>query len=361
MTQLSSTEKSYIWLDSFPLEPSEKRKLLEEAGSPCKLVKQFENFAPFLIKWGKESVYNTMRGSLQDDGQYFQTLLQRYQKQQIQPIAYGSALYPKAWQSLSDSPIVLYAKGNTQLLTRRKFVIVGSRSTTSSALKLGEKLASELTQTFVIVTGAADGGDSAAIQGGLKGGGRIICLTAGGFSALPQSNIQLLTQVEKKGLLLSPHPYDVPVRAYSYEYRNKLLSMLGEGVLVLGAGEKSGALITAKYAKEQGKKLFAIPYAPNVFAGVGCNKLIQQGAYLTQDVSDILSAFDVQQTATKQTPTLSADEQSLYNALKTLDTAHVSELSERCGLPMFKTNAILSSLEIKGVVVKVGGNNYQIV
>lgn len=359
MSQLTATEKSYIWLDSFALEQSEKRKLLDEAKNPCRLVKEFENFASFLIKREKESVYNSMRASLQDGGSYFQSILQSYQNKNIIPIAYGTALYPSEWQAFPDAPIVLYAKGNLQLLNKRKFAVVGSRTTISSALKLGEKISAEISKSLVIVTGAADGGDSAALQGGLKNG-NVICFLAGGFSAMPQSNLPLLKQVEQKGLLLSPYPYDTPVRAFSYEYRNKLLAALCEGGLVLGAGEKSGALITAKYLKEQNKKLFAIPYAPNVYAGVGCNRLIQQGGYLTQDGQDILDAFGIEQTA-QSLPSLSADEQTLYQSLQTLGVAHVSELSEKIGLPMFKANAILSSLEIKGLVVKTGGNHYQIV
>ena len=358
--QLSATEKSYIWLDSFPLEPSEKRKLLEDAGSACKLVKEFPRFADFLIKRGKESVYNNMRQSLEDDGVYFKALLQRYEEKEICPIAYGSLLYPNEWKSFADAPIVLYAKGDTSLLKKRKFAVVGSRSTISSALKLTEKITEELTKEFVVVTGVADGGDSAALQGGLRGKG-VICLTAGGFSSLPQGNLELLKRVEKNGLLLSPHSYETPVRAFSYEYRNKLLSALCEGVLVVGAGEKSGALITAKYAKELEKKLFAIPYAPNVYAGVGCNALIQQGAYLTQTAQDIFSIFGIEEITKEELPILSEEEKSLYDLLKTLALAHVTEISEKSGLPMYKASALLSSLEIKGLVVKMGGNNYQIV
>ena len=359
--QLNAVEKSYIWLDSFPLDASEKRKLLEEAGSACKLVKEIHRFADFLIKRGKESVYNSMCQSLQDDGAYFQRLLKGYQDKQIQPIAYGSALYPTEWTSLSDAPIVLYAKGNTQLLHCRKFAVVGSRKTISSVLKLGEKIAQELTQSFAVVTGAADGGDSAVLEGGLKGNGNVISLTAGGFSALPQSNLPLLKLVQERGLLLSPHPYETPVRAFSYEYRNKLLAALCEGVLVLGAGEKSGALITAKYAKAQGKKIFAIPYAPNVYAGAGCNALIQQGGYLTQQTQDILSAFGIQECTASSQPLFSEDEQAVYGLLKTLGTAHVAQLSEQLGMPLYKIGAVLSSLEIKNAVVKTGGNCYQIV
>ncbi len=361
MAVFSPTEKSYIWLDSFPLEDSEKRKLLALAGSAVALVKDFPRFQETLIKWGKESVYNNMSCSLSDGGQYFQTLLSNFQQQGITPLPFGATLYPSEWSNLTDAPLVVYAKGDATLLKERKFTIVGSRRTTASALKIGAKLAEELTQAFTIVTGVADGGDTAAIEGGLKGGGRVICVTAGGFSALPQGNLSLLKRVAEQGLLLSPYPYDTPVRAYSYEYRNKLLAALSEATLVLGADEKSGSLITAKYAKEYHKKLFALPYAPGVYAGVGCNALIKQGALLTETSADVFSAFGIEPKSQASLPPLTQDETQILELLKTLSVAHVTELSNQSGMPMYKTNAILSSLEVKGLIVKAGGNRYEIV
>ena len=181
-------------------------------------------------------------------------------------IPISSEDYPKEWKGLSNPPPILYARGDIRLLKERKLTVVGSRRTPTAALKLGAQIVKELSSPFVIVTGAADGGDSAAIEGALLGGGRVICLLAGGFSALPQGNLSLMKEVEKRGLLLSPYSYDTAVRAFSYEYRNKLLSALGEGVFVLGAAEKSGALITAKYAQKEKKPIFALPYFPGVAA-----------------------------------------------------------------------------------------------
>ena len=162
--------------------------------------------------------------------------------------------YPKAWKGVTGAPKKIWAIGNIRLLNTRKIAIVGSRTTPVSALKLGEKIAGEISQAFTVVTGTADGGDSAAITGALSAGGRVICLLAGGFSALPQGNLALMERVAKDGLIIAMHPYDTPVRAFSYEYRNKMLAHLCDGVLVLGAAEKSGALITAKYAKQADKK-----------------------------------------------------------------------------------------------------------
>ena len=127
--------------------------------------------------------------------------------------------YPNEWADLPDAPKTLYALGNIALLKERKLAIVGSRRTSANALKLGGKIAQELAEELVIVTGAADGGDSAAIEGGLQSG-RIIVLLAGGFSAIPQGNLPLLERVAKQGLLLSPCEFDTPILRFSYEYRN---------------------------------------------------------------------------------------------------------------------------------------------
>lgn len=275
------------------------------------------------------------------------------------PIQKGDKLYPKAWEGLTDAPETLYAVGNLSLLEREKFVVVGSRRTPANAMKLGETIAKELSTRFAIVTGAADGGDTAAIAGGLKNG--VICILAGGFSAMPQANLPLLERVANEGLLLSLHAYETPIRAFSYEYRNKFMAALGDGVLVLGAGEKSGALITAKYAEEFAKKIFALPYPPNAAAGVGCNALIKKGGYLTESATDVFAVYGVDVSAQTVKVELSADEEKLYNALKESAEGHINELASVTGIPVFKLRAVLSALEIKGLAVALGGNRYAVV
>ena len=246
------------------------------------------------------------------------------------------ALYPEGWRSLSDAPETLFAVGNIQLLKERKFAIVGSRRTPANALKVGAQIAKELSEEFVIVTGTADGGDGAAIEGAL------------------------LKRVAERGLLLSPYPYETPVRSFSYEYRNKLLAKISEGVLVLGAAEKSGALITAKHAKKFKKPIFALPYAPGSAAGEGCNALLKKGGYLTETAADVLEVFGIEKSQSKPTVTLSADEQRLYDALRELSEGHIGELALKAGVPAFKARSILSALEVKGLAVALGGNRYSV-
>lgn len=278
--------------------------------------------------------------------------------QPIVEIPVSSPDYPVEWKGLPDAPPVIYARGNIALLRERKFTVVGARRTPAPALKLGARICKELSNGVAIVTGTADGGDGAAIEGALSGGGKVICVLAGGFSALPQANIQLLGEVAKRGLLISPYPHETEVRAFSYEYRNKLLATLGEGVLVLGAAEKSGALITAKYAMAQGKPVFAFPYFPGSAAGEGCNKLLKTGGILTESASDITARMDIQTEEKTRTVVLTADEEKLLSALKTLAEGHASELAAAAGIPPFKVRAVLSALEVKGLVTALGGNRY---
>lgn len=282
------------------------------------------------------------------------------QQADVREIAIQSALYPSEWKTLSDAPAVLYAVGNINLLQTRKFTVVGSRRTPASALRLGAEICKTLSGAYTLVTGTADGGDGAAIEGALQGTGNVICLLAGGFSTLPQGNYSLLKRVAERGLLLSPHPLDTPVRSFSYEYRNKLLALLGEGTLVLGAAEKSGALITAKYASAYHKPVFALPYAAGTAAGAGCNALIKKGAYLTENAFDIADKTGIIITA-QLPPSLTEDEEKLVNALRELGEGHAAALAAKAGVPVFKARAVLSALEVKGLAVAVGGNEYSIV
>ncbi len=358
MKVYTKEEKVYIWLDSFPLDAGEKKRLLKEAGSPAALTRDFRRFRESLIKSVGESVYNNMLASLSDGGAYFQRVEAELDRRGTLAIPRDSELYPPSLLNLREPPLVLYAKGDAALLKTRLFTVVGSRRTPAAALRIGAEICKELSAAFTIVTGTADGGDSAAIEGALKGGGKVISLAAGGFSALPQGNLDLLSRAAKSGLLLSACPFDTPVRPYSYESRNALLAALGEGTLVLGAGGKSGALITAGYAKTAGKPVFALPYAPGSESGAGCNALIKKGAYLTENSVDIFMRFGINLIKEKSCPPLTKEETAVLSALKELAEAHVFELAERSGVPLFKLYGILSSLEIKGLAVRLGGNRY---
>lgn len=281
-------------------------------------------------------------------------------KEDIVVITQEDALYPKEWSAFPDAPPALYAVGNTALLKERRFTAVGSRRTPDHARKTAEALTKELSERFCLVTGTADGGDSAVIKGALDGSGKVICLHAGGLDTLPQGNGALLAEVKTRGLVLAVFPLGTPVRNFSFEYRNKLLAALGEGTLVVSAGEKSGALITAKYAEKFVKKTFAFPYPPNAAAGVGCNALLKKGWRLTEHAGDILQAFGMEREE-KKSVALSDAERRALAALQEIQEGHASEIALAIGVPPFKGITLLSALEMKGLAVSLGGNRYSAV
>ena len=151
------------------------------------------------------------------------------------------------------------------------------------------------------------------------------------------------------------------IRNFSYEYRNKLLAKACLGLLVLGAGEKSGALITAKYAREYQKEIFALPYPPSSAVGVGCNGLIKRGAHLTETAQDVLSYYGLEESVKAQEIVLTNDEEKVLDTLKENGETHVAELAKETGIPVYRLSGVLSALEMKGLAVRLGGNIYSAV
>ena len=355
MKELHGEGKIYLWLDSFNLERQEKNKLLKSAGSAKRLLSDLDEVFNGVFKGEHSSVLNAMRASLCDGGEYFRRFVDKLSERGLEPIPYPDERYPNALKTLANPPLVLYAKGNLSLLTDDLFCIVGSRKTGATTMKTTAKIAQTLSERLTILTGVADGGDYASIEGALKGTKKIVCLAAGGYDAVPKTN-DLLPQVQKYGLLLTAHPYFTPVRSFSYGERNELLSALASGALVVSAGEKSGALITANYIKKQNKPLFALPYPPESYTGAGCNALIKEGAYLTETAEDIFQKLGVQapEKTTNELP-LTDNERKAYELLQTETELPVSIIAQKTGLPPYLIGGVIASLEIKGLVVRTGG------
>lgn len=351
---LTSEDKVYIWLASFHLDESKKHALLKKAGSPRALVK---NLAALLENEPlDEDEKQKMLLSVQDNGEYFQSLLRSYEKDGICCVPLSHPSYPTAFKTLSHPPLCLYLKGEQSLLNEQPFCIVGSRRTAEQTMKLTARLAQKLSEQMPIITGVADGGDNAAAEGALKGSKRVVLFCAGGFEHLPKNNHNLLKEVEKHGLILSACPLGQPVYPFSYERRNELLAALCRAVLIVSAGEKSGALITAKYAAAFQKTVFALPYPPSSSTGCGCNALIKNGAILTETEQDIFSALGITPKKAVAAPELSEKEQQAYEIIKAEGELPVAALAQRLGVPAYLLAGTLTALEVKGLIAKTGGN-----
>ena len=233
--------------------------------------------------------------------------LENASKQNIQIITFEDDLYPSLLKELNDAPPVLYAKGNLNLLKYpASLAVVGSRHASVSGHKIASRMAYDLTNADVlIVSGMARGIDSAAHKGALyaknEQGPTIAVLGTGVDVCYPQENQTLYEQIAEQGLLLSEFKLGEQANISNFPRRNRLVAGLSLGVLVVEASLNSGSLITARLALEQGKDIFAVPASPFENKAAGCNKLIKEGALLTESADDILQTLALTQNQTLKT------------------------------------------------------------
>lgn len=351
----SRQEADAIIIDSFE-ELSYKNKclLLDGLESP---FPNLDKNAPTLIKTLSAGVYNKVKAKF-SDGDCRRKILSALEEKNVTCITYFSENYPEDLKQIPNPPIVLYCKGNLSLLKTRRFAIVGSRRTQPNILRECSKISGELTDNFTIVTGMADGADSAAIAGAIDSG-KIICVLAYGFDfAYPAMSGKLIRQVESKGLILSEYPPEIPPRNYQFPVRNRIIAGLSDAVLVVSAGKKSGALITADYAEEYGKQIMAFPYGLGVTYGEGCNQLIKKGANLVENTPDIFEAFGLEYKPPEKQIELTQDEKTALALIREAGEAFAPEIAAKLNKLPHQIIPVLSSLEIKGLIIRLGGNRY---
>lgn len=267
--------------------------------------------------------------------------------------------YPPALLEIPDPPPLLYAKGNLQLLGRPALAVVGSRSATPQGEKNAEDFARALSEAgYCIVSGLALGIDGAAHRGALAGGGSTIAVVGTGLDIVyPARHKALAHQIASQGLLLSEFPLGTPSRAQNFPRRNRIISGLALGCLVVEANLQSGSLITARLAAEQGREVFAIPGSIHSPLAKGCHQLIKQGAKLVDGIPDILE--ELGGTAPElPKATAPADSEPLLACLG-FDPVSLDALAERSGLTSDALSAMLLLLELEGKVVSLPGGRYQ--
>lgn len=319
---------------------------------------QHIKYADLLIKSLGGGVYNKLK-ALFCDRDYRNGVARGLSSRGITCVTIKSPDYPELLKNTPAPPLVLYCKGRAELLRGDCFAVVGSRRTPAGTLAACKKISGELAQKFTVVTGIADGADTAAIQGAV-GSGNIICVLPGGHDYIyNSSNAALIKEVEQKGLTISEWSPKTPVQKFMYSVRNRIIAGLARGVLVVSAPKKSGALITAGYAADYGREVFAFPHSLGVSSGEGCNNLIKNGAMLCQNVLDILSDFGLEYKS--ENIPLTAAEQKVLDCLRNSGSAHIQAIARAAGIKVFEAVTILSSLEIKGLVARSGGNTYQAV
>lgn len=353
--EYTKEEKAMLWLDSFSLDYPKKAALLRLFRDPYALVRGFSEREEKIREIAGDKIFARMRDSL-DGGAYMRGLLGSYERENIFCAVCFSELYPESLRGIDDPPFVLYCKGNGALLRERKFAVVGSRRTNPQILKRTEDMAEGLSHAFAVVTGLAEGGDSAALAGALKNG-RAVSVLAFGFSHVyPESNAALLEKVMENGLAVTEYIPSQPAKKYTFPARNRIIAGLSEGVLVVSGGEKSGTRITAEYAYGFGRDVFAFPYSIGDPSGAGCNRLIKDYAKLTENLVDITSVFGINLTEKAPEP-LTADEQKVFGCIGGTPV-HTSEIAQKSGVQERDLPPVLIMLAMKKRIVSCGGNRW---
>lgn len=271
--------------------------------------------------------------------------------------------YPAALLEISNPPTVLYVQGNAELLDRPMLAVVGSRNATAQGLSNAEQFSAALSGAgLTIVSGLALGIDAAAHRGALRGPSSTVAVLGTGVDIrYPARNAALHEAIAKDGALLSEFPLGTAAASLNFPRRNRLISGLSKGVLVVEAALSSGSLITARYAGEQGRELFAIPGSIHSPLSKGCHALIKQGAKLVDSAQDVLEELGAWQTATAQKKDKSLQAPSNHSLLQHLgyDPCSVDMLCLRSGLTPDSVSAILLALELDGRVACLPGGRYQ--
>lgn len=267
--------------------------------------------------------------------------------------------YPRPLLEIADPPPLLYLKGRRALLKSMGVAIVGSRNATPSGLQNSETFARALSNAgFTIISGLAHGIDAAAHRGGLDGAGSSIAVIGTGADLIyPARNKALAHEMAEKGLIISEFALGTPALGKNFPRRNRILSGLSQGVVVVEAALASGSLITARQAADQGREVFAIPGSIHSPFSKGCHQLIKQGAKLIDNVNDILEDLGkppLQATA----PTIAPENEALLTAIG-FDPISIDNLLERLAMPAEQVMARLTELEIAGHIASVPGGKYQ--
>lgn len=274
--------------------------------------------------------------------------------------------YPNILKQIYDPPPVLYAIGNISTLMQNSLAIVGSRKATvygkNTAKMFGRELA---TLNFNIVSGMARGIDSFAHRGALEEGGPTTAVLGCGIDVVyPPENLKLMKEIIKCGCVISSFPLGTKPLAKNFPARNRIISGLSQGTIVIEAAERSGSLITADFSLEQGREVFAVPGNINNPYSRGSHKLIKQGAKLVENVGDILEEIsfgnnneDIQKNfkANKPQPKLTKEEKNVFKMIDFQPT-HFEQVVQKTNISAKQLNSIITCLELKELIATLPGN-----
>lgn len=288
---------------------------------------------------------------------------EKIESQGVTILTWQDDAYPQRLKEIDQPPPVLYIRGEYLPDDLFAVAIVGTRRVTPYGRQITEELASFLAANgMTVISGLARGVDAVAHQTALKAGGRTIAVLGSGVDKIyPPEHRALAGHIMERGAVISDYAPGTPPEASNFPPRNRIISGLSLAVVVVEAGETSGALITAEFAAEQGREVFAVPGSILAPQSKGTNKLIQNGALPLLSVNDLMQALDItrvgEQKAARKIMPSDAVEAKLLTVL-TNEPMQIDEIRNQADLPIEKVSAALALMELKGMVRQVGGMNY---
>ncbi len=288
-------------------------------------------------------------------------------------VSYGSDEYPEMLTQLRGAPLMLFVNGDIGALHLPSLAIIGSRNPTRGGIRNAVDFSRHLARSgYAIVSGLAQGIDTAAHRGALDANGRTVAFLGHGIDRVyPAQNYDLAHQIAQTGALISEYPLGAPPDKRHFPERNRLISGLTLGTLVIEAARRSGSLITARFAAEQGREVFALPGSIHNPLARGCHELIRQGAKLVETAADIAAelaplAGHLQQNvmeSTKKKPEPLDDDDDYKELRKVLshDPSSIDELESQSGLTIDQLSSMLLILELQGEVEALAGGRYALI
>jgi len=300
----------------------------------------------------------TLRNQI-DLEQYYESILEKG----IEVLTLMDEGYPRLLKEIDQSPPVIYVRGTLIQADEFAVAMVGTRRVSAYGQQVARDVSTFLAgHGLTVVSGLARGVDALAHQHALKAGGRTIAVLGSGVDVIyPPEHRKLAQAIVENGAIISDYPLGTQPEGQNFPPRNRIISGLSLATIVVEAGQRSGALITANFAVEQGREVFAVP--GNVLSPVsrGTNRLIQQGAYALVSPQDVLDVLDLTQVEAIKTARQVLPADSTEAAIiKILDfePTHIDEICHRTGLSIEKVSAALTMMELKGMVQHVGGMRY---
>lgn len=358
--------ESYWWfaLKSVPMVGNATfRRLLEQFGAPERVMRASEAELARTRGVSAAAVANIRRHDYRPDAEQQSALLSR---SGARIVTFLAEEYPKILLEISDPPPFLYVKGELSG-SDIAIAVVGSRHASSYGKLTTTRIAAELAErSIAVVSGMARGIDTAAHRGALQAGGHTIGILGCGLDVVyPPENRALYEEMVQKGALVSEFPLGTLPLAENFPRRNRIISGISRGVLVVEARENSGSLITAQCALEQGREVFAIPGNINTSNSRGTNLLIKQGAKLVESVEDILEELPERcrshgSPAAKPSFSLTPQEAAIYTLL-TASPLHIDDLIVKSELTVGDVSSILLRLELKGALTQLPGKYFAII